>query len=69
MPVAPSPKKRKGKLPQRLQAIREKLGLNIAQAAAKIKVSRAAWSDWETGKYEPTPPMLFLIELLDKGQI
>lgn len=44
-------------------ALRTRLGLNTAGAAALFRVSRRAWQLWEAGQ-RPTGPALVLAELL-----
>ena len=66
MAMARTPKKRKG-TGKYLEGVRTALGLTIEEAAAKVKVSRVAWQDWETGRRKPSESTLLLISLLEKG--
>lgn len=62
---------RKPKIPtgKQIKAIRERLGLTQAEAAAKVRVSQSVWSAWERGATRPSPSSVLLIELLDRGSI
>ena len=62
----PRPRKQLGK---RLVAIRAKLGLTQAEAAAKICVSRESWQSWETGRRTPNGSALKLLQMLEAGQL
>ena len=69
MAMAPKPAKRTNSTGKKLQAIRERLGLNIAQAARAIHVTTATWSQWEGGKRQPSDAHWLLISLLENGTI
>lgn len=62
-PAAPPP------WPERLRALRSRLGLTQQQAAARIRVSLRAWSGWERGEDTPSPPFELLLELLEAEKI
>ena len=62
-------RKRKTVWGRRLVALRERLGMNIPQAARRIGVSKATWSSWEVGRRTPRGAYLTLIELLETGQL
>ena len=64
-----TPKKRKTAFGKRLVFIRQRLGLNIAQAAARVKVSKSAWSAWETGERTPDAGHNLLIDMLENDQL
>ncbi len=55
--------------PERLFALRTRLGLTQAQAASRIRTSLRAWSSWERGEEVPSPPFELLIQLLDAETI
>jgi DNA-binding transcriptional regulator YiaG len=55
--------------PEKLLALRGQLGLNQAQAAAKIQISQSQWSSYESGARQPTRPIAHLISLLENGTI
>ncbi len=71
--MAPEKKKGRPSAPRtaqgkRLVALRAKLGLTQAQAAAKVRVSPRAWAGYEAGDLIPGPIKL-LIDLLEKKKI
>ncbi len=49
-------------LPERLKALRERLGLTQAEAAARVGVSRRAWIKWEKEGRKPSGPVAKLLE-------
>lgn len=51
--------------PARLKALRGNLHLTQAQAAACIRVGVRTWLGWENGETAPSPPLAFLLELLE----
>jgi transcriptional regulator with XRE-family HTH domain len=57
--------------PRALRALREKLGLTIAQAAKRIGVGARAWASWEQPSQDrwPAPSHLILIRLLSEGKL
>ncbi len=55
--------------PQRIKALRLRLGLTQAQAAARVGVTRRAWAGWEGGEVTPTRPILILLNLLKDKKI
>ena len=54
--------------PERLKALRKRLGLTQTEAAAAVRVTRRAWTNYEASRIPPKPIQL-LIELLEKGKI
>ena len=55
--------------PKRLFALRKRLGLTQADAAAKVRVSLRSWAAWELGEQIPSSPHQLLITLLESGKI
>ena len=59
-------KRKSAQWPDRLRALRAKLGLSQAKAAKKIRVSLRSWAGWEMGEQIPSAPCQLLIELLEQ---
>ncbi len=55
--------------PDRLRALRKRLGLNQSEAAARIAVGPGVWSAWENDLRTPSRQSQLLIELLEAGTI
>jgi DNA-binding transcriptional regulator YiaG len=53
--------------PQRIRALRERLGLTQREAAELVGVNDSMWCHWEKGRHPPTRPFEILLGLLDKG--
>ena len=47
-----------------LKALRERLGLSQAEAAALVRVSANTWARWERGEMKPSPGHQALIDSL-----
>lgn len=64
-------KRRDALTPARLREIRERLGLSVEQAAAKVGVRPRTWHSWElpSQKRHPSPSHEILIRLLEGGAI
>ncbi len=54
--------------PERLWAIRQRLNLSQAAAAARIEVSLRTWLNWENGTFKPLKPYQQLLEKLEKSK-
>ncbi len=52
--------------PERIRALRQKMGLSQREFAKQINVRQATVSDWETGKHPPTGAVLVLFDMLEK---
>ncbi len=61
--------KKKNDWPARLRAIRERLGITQAEAAARVRISQSQWSAFESGTRQPTRPVAYLLELLESGTL
>lgn len=48
---------------EELKALRNSLGLSVAQAARQVEVSVRAWNRWESGDYEIPPGVLKLFRI------
>jgi DNA-binding transcriptional regulator YiaG len=55
--------------PEQIRAIRDKLGLNQTEAAAKVGVYPSVWSDWERGKRKPSRQSAILLDLLRRKKL
>lgn len=55
--------------PEQIKALREKLGLTQAEAAAKIAVGQAVWAAWESGQRKPSRQSALLIDLLRRKKL
>jgi DNA-binding transcriptional regulator YiaG len=57
--------------PERIRALREKLGYSIEEAAARVGVKPRTWQAWEQPSQErgPSPSHLILIRLLEQRVI
>ena len=53
--------------PERIKAIREQMGLNQFDFAAKLGVSRDAVNSWECGRRKPAAPIRKILELIENG--
>lgn len=62
-------KKKDNPWPARLRAIIDRFGLTREEAAKRIRVSRRAWTSWESGDQIPSPAHQLLIELLEQEKI
>lgn len=51
---------------ERIRELRERLGLSISEAAARLGVSRPTWSNWERGTRKLARQSKTLLDLLDK---
>lgn len=54
---------------KRIKALRKRLDLYQAQAAAKVGVSRRQWAAWEAGESSPSGSAAILLKLLSEGKI
>ena len=52
---------------KRIRALRLRLGLSQAAAAAKVGVTQRQWAHWEYGTRVPSGPAAVLLDLLDRG--
>ncbi len=55
--------------PKRLKALRKRLGLSQAKAAARISVARRTWINWENNQRVPSAQASALLDLLAAGKI
>ena len=55
--------------PKQIAALRDRLGLSVAEAADKVGVSRISWWQWEAGKRRPSLQSRLLILLLAQGKL
>lgn len=63
-------KKRSAALsPQQIRAIRTRLHLTQAAAAAKVGITQRAWAMLEAGDRVPSEPLAILIRLLARGKL
>ncbi len=49
---------------KRVKALRERLDLTQAEAAALVGVTRRQWAAWEAGESKPSGPASKLLQLL-----
>ena len=52
-----------------VKALRDRLDLTQAEAAARLRISQQLWADWERGHRSPVPPMQLLLDLLAAGRL
>jgi transcriptional regulator with XRE-family HTH domain len=57
--------------PKKIRALRQRLGLTIAQAAEKVGVQPRTWYGWElpSQKRRPSPSHAILLHLMAEGTI
>jgi transcriptional regulator with XRE-family HTH domain len=55
--------------PKFLKELRDRLGVNQSQAAARVCISQSQWSAFESGVRTPTRPIACLIRFLADGKI
>jgi DNA-binding transcriptional regulator YiaG len=55
--------------PEKIQALRKRLGLTQTEAAEKVGVTQRAWLSWETGAVIPSRQSVILIRQLDQGKL
>ncbi len=68
-----APRKRRSaarvQTPKELKALRRRLGLTQAQAAARIGVATRTWIAWENRQNVPSTAAATLIRLLSQGKL
>ena len=52
--------------PKRIKAIREKMGVNQATFAARLRVSHQTVQTWEQGTRKPGGPAVCILEMLER---
>ena len=55
--------------PGRIRDLRERLGLSVDDAAAKLNVTPRQWFYWEAGTRKPSGPATLLLDLLSRKKI
>jgi DNA-binding transcriptional regulator YiaG len=55
--------------PRRLKALRSRLGLTQAAAAAKVGVATRTWIGWENGYRTPSPSAAMLLQMLSENRL
>ena len=51
---------------QELKALRKKLGLSLAEAAAQVHVAARTWARWESGERHVPEPIVHLFCVVNK---
>ena len=65
------PKRKRERIPtaKQILALRKRLGLTQAEAAAKVRVNQNVWSDWEADNKKPSQQSAYLLRLMAEGNL